>query len=96
MKKIGLLIVVLLTSAIVGEAQTTIDRAKLAKLVERGRETHSDGLVVIQDGKILAEEYFGKPKGAVYLASAGKSLLAPAIGKLLDEGKIKSPKRMKN
>lgn len=82
-------LMLILTTA--GFAQTLgVDRAKLLRLIERGRETHSDGLVVIQDGKILAEEYFGKPKGAVYLASAGKSLLALAIGKLLDEGKIKS------
>jgi CubicO group peptidase (beta-lactamase class C family) len=72
-------------------AQTTaVDRAKLAWLLERGRQTNSDAVIVIQDGKVLAEEYCGKPKGAVYIASAGKSLTALAIGKLLDEGKIKS------
>jgi CubicO group peptidase (beta-lactamase class C family) len=67
-----------------------VDAAKLARLIERGRETGSDAVIVIQNGKILAEEYYGKPKGAVYIASAGKSLTALAIGKLLDEGKIKS------
>lgn len=67
-----------------------VDPIKLSQLIERGRETHSDGVIVIQDGKILAEEYYGKPKGVVYLASAGKSLTALAIGKLIDEGKIKS------
>ena len=67
-----------------------VDSAKLARLVERGRETNSDAVIVIQNGKVLAEEYYGKPKGAVYIASAGKSLTALAIGKLLDEGKIKS------
>ncbi len=68
----------------------TTDSAKLTRLLERGKETHSDAVIVIQNGKVLAEEYFGKPKGAVYVASAGKSLTALAIGKLLDEGKIKS------
>ena len=73
------------------EAQTiAVDNIKLARLLERGRETSSDALIVIQDGKVLAEEYYGKPKGPVYIASAGKSLTALAIGKLLDEGKIKS------
>lgn len=67
-----------------------VDSVKLKHLVERGRETHSDGVIVIQNGKILAEEYYGKPKGVIYLASAGKSLTALAIGKLIDEGKIKS------
>lgn len=83
-----LLIIIAITSNL---AQSNkIDSAKLARLLERGRETHSDAVIVIQDGKILAEEYYGKPKGAVYVASAGKSLTALAVGKLLDEGKIKS------
>jgi CubicO group peptidase (beta-lactamase class C family) len=77
--------------AIFCQAQTTgIDSAKLTRLLERGRETNSDAIIVFQDDKILAEEYYGKPKGAIYIASAGKSLTALAIGKLLDEGKIKS------
>ncbi|MDQ4120347.1 MAG: beta-lactamase family protein [Acidobacteriota bacterium] len=77
--------------ALFSQAESQIvDSAKLARLLERGRETNSDAVIVIQDGKILAEEYYGKPKGAIYIASAGKSLTALAIGKLLDEGKIKS------
>jgi CubicO group peptidase (beta-lactamase class C family) len=77
--------------AVVCQAQTAaVEPAKLARLLERGKETHSDAVIVIQNGKVLAEEYYGKPKGAVYIASAGKSLTALAIGKLLDQGKIKS------
>lgn len=67
-----------------------VDSAKLARLLERGGETNSDAVIVIQNGKVLAEEYYGKPKGAIYIASAGKSLTALAVGKLLDQGKIKS------
>ncbi|HEX8638095.1 MAG TPA: serine hydrolase domain-containing protein [Pyrinomonadaceae bacterium] len=85
--KTALFFLLLIISAIDAAPQTS---AKLAHLVERGRETNSDAVIVIQDGKVLAEEYYGKPKGAVYVASAGKSLTALAIGKLLDEGKIKS------
>lgn len=77
--------------AVFCQAQTTaVDPAKLARLLERGRETSSDAIIVIQNGKVLAEEYYGKPIGAIYIASAGKSLTALAIGKLLDQGKIKS------
>jgi CubicO group peptidase (beta-lactamase class C family) len=73
------------------QGQTTaVDPVKLARLIERGRETNSDAVIVIQDGKVLAQEYYGKPIEPVYIASAGKSLVALAIGKLLDEGKIKS------
>ncbi|HEX8150754.1 MAG TPA: hypothetical protein VF591_26455 [Pyrinomonadaceae bacterium] len=44
------------------QAQTTaVDSAKLARLLERGRETNSDAVIVTQDGKALAEEYYGKP-----------------------------------
>jgi CubicO group peptidase (beta-lactamase class C family) len=82
-----LLFVFVISSA--GQAGA-VDSLKLARLLERGRETNSDALIVIQNGKVLAEEYYGKPKGAVYIASAGKSLTALAIGKLLDQGKIKS------
>jgi CubicO group peptidase (beta-lactamase class C family) len=72
-------------------AQTIkVDQSKLARLIERGRATNSDAVIVIQDGKVLTEEYYGKPQGPVYIASAGKSLTALAVGKLLDEGKIKS------
>jgi len=77
--------------AVFCQAQTApVDPAKLARLLERGKETNSDAVIVIQNGKVLAEEYYGKPKGAVYIASAGKSLTALAVGKLLDQGKIRS------
>lgn len=90
MKQItALIIYICFVSSVFGQ-YITVDSAKLARLLARGRETHSDAVIVIQDGKILAEEYYGKPKGAVYVASAGKSLTALAIGKLLVERKIKS------
>lgn len=93
--KFAILFAFLLTFASFGivSAQTldkAIDPAKITHLTERGRETHSDAVIVIQDGKVIVEEYYGKPKGVVYIASAGKSLTALAIGKLLDESKIKS------
>src|SRR5687768_6743960 len=58
-----LLFVFVISSA--GQAGA-VDSLKLARLLERGRETNSDALIVIQNGKVLAEEYYGKPKGAVY------------------------------
>jgi len=77
--------------AVFCQAQTApVDPAKLARLLERGKETNSDAVIVIHNGKVLAEEYYGKPEGAVYIASAGKSLTALAVGKLLDQGKIRS------
>ncbi len=67
-----------------------IDPKALKALRDKAEQTHSDALLVIRDGKVVIEEYFGKPKGPIYLASAGKSLTALAIGKLIDQGKIRS------
>jgi CubicO group peptidase (beta-lactamase class C family) len=87
----SLLLILLFVFVISSSGQTgTVDSLKLARLLERGRETNSDALIVIQNGKVLVEQYYGKQKGAVYIASAGKSLTALAVGKLLDQGKIKS------
>jgi CubicO group peptidase (beta-lactamase class C family) len=90
MKYISIFFLILCNFGIAAGQASKVDSEKLAELIERGRKTHSDAVIVIQDGKVLAEEYYGKPKRAVYIASAGKSLTALAIGKLLDEGKIKS------
>lgn len=67
-----------------------IDPARLQRLIDRGRATHSDAVIVIQDGRTIVEEYYGKPRGPVYIASAGKSLTALAVGKLIDQRRIKS------
>ncbi len=79
-----------LVAATTAFAQIGAENVKLAELVKRGKETNSDAVIVIQDGKIVVEEYYDKPKGPVYIASAGKNLTALAVGKLLDQGKIKS------
>ncbi len=86
----SILLVFLITTLGIGKSFTKIDSEKLKHLIEGGKETNSDAVIVIQDGKTLVEEYYGKEKGAVYIASAGKSLTALAIGKLIDQGKIKS------
>jgi CubicO group peptidase (beta-lactamase class C family) len=67
-----------------------INRAKLDSIIRIGRETHSDGVVIIQDNKVLVEEYYGTPNTPTYIASVSKALTSMAIVKLLSEGKIKS------
>jgi CubicO group peptidase (beta-lactamase class C family) len=77
-------------SAGVAHAGPVIDKEALAKLVEAGRAASSDALVVMVDGKVVAEEYYGKPKGPIEAMSATKSIVGLAIGLLLDEGRVSS------
>ena len=84
------MIYLLTVSFVTGQNFSKVDREKLTRLIERGRQTNSDAVIVIQNGKVLAEEYYDQPKGPVYIASAGKSLTALAIGKLIDQRKIRS------
>lgn len=67
-----------------------IDSEKLNALVRRAEAAGSDALIVMQDGKVVAESYFGKPKRAIELMSATKSIVSLAVGKLIDSGKITS------
>ena len=47
-------------------------------------------LMLVKDGKVLYEKYFGNydPASVAYIASAGKWLAAAAIAVLVDEGKL--------
>ena len=67
-----------------------ISRAQIDSLVTRARETNSDGLVLVQDNKVILEEYFNNPKTPTYIASVSKALVSIGITKLLSDGKIKS------
>jgi CubicO group peptidase (beta-lactamase class C family) len=73
-----------------GYAGPAVDEKALAKLVQAGRAASSDALVVMVDGKVVAEEYYGKPRGPIEAMSATKSIVGLAIGLLLDEGKLTS------
>lgn len=66
-------------------------QAALQHLLERGKATHSDAVLVRHDGKTIGHYYRGgKPPGPIELMSATKSVVALGIGQLLDAGKIKS------
>ena len=67
-----------------------ISKAKLDSLIRQARITHSDGLLVLQDGKILIEEYFNQPRTPTYIASISKALHSMALTKLLSDKKIRS------
>lgn len=63
----------------------------LQQLLERGRQTGSDAVLVWQDGHEIGHYYrSGHAPGPIELMSVTKSVVALGIGQLLDQGKIKS------
>ncbi|GAB5399540.1 MAG: hypothetical protein Aureis2KO_11250 [Aureisphaera sp.] len=67
-----------------------VDLNILNDIKVKAKETHSDAIIIIKDGKTIYEDYFGKEEKPIYIASAGKSLVNLAIGKLIDNGQLDS------
>ncbi|HXC99397.1 MAG TPA: hypothetical protein VN048_08650, partial [Verrucomicrobiae bacterium] len=63
-------------------AEQPVQPAALDELVAAAEKSHTDALVVWQDGKPLGEWYFGKPVEPIEAMSATKSVVNLAIGKL--------------
>jgi CubicO group peptidase (beta-lactamase class C family) len=76
---------------VVGDpAAEGIDDVALAKLVTKAKTQHSEALVVVKNGKLVYEEYFGKDDEPIVAMSASKSFTSLAYGFLLAEGKLAS------
>jgi CubicO group peptidase (beta-lactamase class C family) len=71
-------------------AATDIRSAEFDALMRRAGEAHSDAVVIMKDGQIVAEEYFGRDRGPIELMSCTKSIVSLGIGKLIDEGRIEA------
>jgi CubicO group peptidase (beta-lactamase class C family) len=67
-----------------------LDPVALRRLVEGGKASSSDALVVVKNGRIVLEEYFGTLDGPIEAMSATKSVVGLAVGLLLDESRLKS------
>lgn len=67
-----------------------IQAAALKHLVERGRQSHSSALLVWHDGRLVTEEYFGAAPHLEPLMSSTKSVVALAVARLVDAGKLES------
>lgn len=66
-----------------------IDAAALSSLVAEAQASHSHALIVIKDGRVVAERYFGHYTGQpLRTNSVTKSVVSLAIGMLISEGKI--------
>ncbi len=71
-------------------SEVGIDKAAFERLRERAREADSDAVVIVKDGRLVADRDFGHPRGPIEAMSATKSIVSLAIGKLIDQGKIRS------
>lgn len=67
-----------------------LDEAALAELLRLARDRNSDALVVLKNGRLVVEEYFGKEPGPIESMSVTKSIVSLAIGHLVDTGAIAS------
>lgn len=56
----------------------------------KAKGSNSDAVIIIKDDKIVYKDYFGKEDKPIYIASAGKSLVSLAIGKLIDNKQLDS------
>lgn len=67
-----------------------VDRAVLSALIEQPAAQHSDALIVLKNGRVLTERYFGSKPRPMPLASVTKTITSLAIMALLADGRISS------
>lgn len=67
-----------------------LDAQRLQAFVESARLANSDALIVLKDGKVVVERYFDQSKGSIACMAITQAVASLAIGKLLDEGRIRS------
>lgn len=72
------------------QAQSTIHTQSLDSLFILGEQSHSDAIVVYQNGTLVKEWFSETGKGKIHLVSATKSVTALIILELVGEGKIRS------
>lgn len=69
----------------------SINTSKLKDLIKKGRDTHSEALIVCQNDSIILEEYFdnGHPADKIEAMSCTKSIVGLAVACLLSDGLLK-------
>lgn len=66
-----------------------INAAALDHILLRAAETNTDALVVLHDGKLVGDWRFGKSAQPIEAMSVTKSVVSIAIGRLVDQGKLR-------
>ena len=82
MKRI--ILIILFIVPIVSFSQQ-FDTSVLEKIKKKALDSHSDAVIILKNGKTIYKDFFNKKEKPIYIASAGKSLVSLAIGKLLDD-----------
>lgn len=72
------------------QTSATIDGAALERLREAAEHANSDAVVILQDGKPMAEWYFGEESRPIEAMSVVKSIVSLGVGSLLASGAIDS------
>lgn len=85
MRNLVLIVTILICHVGIGHAQSKYNQSILDQIKQRANETHSDAVIIVQNGKTIYEDYFGKQEKPIYISSAGKSLVSLAIGKLIEK-----------
>lgn len=67
-----------------------LDGKALDQLLAEAEATKSDALIVLKDGKVIAERYFGQKRGPIETMSVTKSITALAVVMLVESGKLAS------
>lgn len=65
-----------------------VDGKALDELLLEAERTKSDSLVVLREGKLIAERYFGQKRGPIETMSITKSITALAVMLLLEQKKL--------
>lgn len=71
-------------------AAAGVDPVALGRLIDDARASAAAGLVVVKDGRVVVEEYFGQQDAPINASSVTKSVASIAVVLLLDEGKLTS------
>lgn len=71
-------------------AKLGVDMPALEKLKAKAESEGSAAVLIVKDGRLIADWDFGKKRGPIQAMSATKSIVNLAIGKLIEQGKIKS------
>ncbi|WP_426285992.1 serine hydrolase domain-containing protein [Luteibacter sp. E-22] len=81
----------LVASPTLAAPSTSAQKISLEALLKRSETSHSDAMVIWQDGREIGHYYKnGKAPGPIDLMSVTKSVVALGVAQLVAEGKIKS------
>lgn len=66
-----------------------LNKGVLDSIIAESQKTNSDALVIYKDGQIIYKNYFGKEVKEIEAMSATKSIVAVAVGLLIDKNFLK-------